>query len=148
MAETAPQPAQLKAAEPAALVPVPMAAAPAAAAAAAPAQAVPRIASPPAGLTGVSVGNNQNTHGLALLPSTWQGWPNFFDGLTDADADLLRLLDPFGDTGAVLGRFLAFEWRVGDSPLFHHTSVGLQWECVTLAPERVAVLGQRRRRGG
>ena len=108
MAETAPQPAQLKAAEPAAPVPVPMAAAPAAAAAAAAAQAVPRIACPPAGLTGVSVGNNQNNHGLALLPPTWPGRPNFFDRLTDADAEVLRLLGPFGDTGAVLGRLSAF----------------------------------------
>ena len=124
MLETASQPAQLKAAEPAAPVPVPMATAPAVVAAAAPAQAVSRIASPPAGLTGVSVGNNQNYHGLSLLPATWQGRPNFFDGLTDADADLLRLLGPFGDTGAVLGRFLAFEWRVGDGPLFRHTSMG------------------------
>ena len=117
-----------------------MAAAPAAAAAAAAAQAVPRIACPPAGLTGVSVGNNQNNHGLALLPPTWAGRPNFFDRLTDADAEVLRLLGPFGDTGAVLGRLSAFQWRVGDGPLFRDTSVGPQWHSATLAPERAAAL--------
>eukprot|EP01050_Picozoa_sp_SAG11_P016107 SAG11_NODE_2158_length_3731_cov_3.221641_4_plen_123_part_00 len=99
----------------------------------------PRIVAPTAGLTGVTVGLMTSTHGLALLPQDWVGKPNFFSTESEADSGLLRLLDPFCDEASFplcdeSFRFDAFQWSVGDGPLFVHKSPGPQWQSMTLSP--------------
>jgi hypothetical protein len=108
---------------------------------------VPRIVAPTAGVTGLTVGLMTSTHGLNLLPQDWVGKPNFFSAESEADSGLLRLLEPFCDEASCLFRhesfsFDAFQWSVGDGPLFVHKSPGPQWQSMTLWPEDLdALLG-------
>eukprot|EP01050_Picozoa_sp_SAG11_P006951 SAG11_NODE_562_length_8523_cov_38.875356_10_plen_715_part_01 len=108
---------------------------------------VPRIVAPTAGVTGLTVGLMTSTHGLNLLPQDWVGKPNFFSPESEADSGLLRLLEPFCDEASCPFRhesfsFDAFQWSVGDGPLFVHKSPGPQWQSMTLWPEDLdALLG-------
>eukprot|EP01050_Picozoa_sp_SAG11_P001594 SAG11_NODE_70_length_18450_cov_14.704975_15_plen_110_part_00 len=88
-------------------------------------RSIPRIVVSTAGLTGVTVGLMTSTDGLALLPQDWVGKPNFFSAESEADSGLLGLLGPFCDEANFpfcdeSFSFDAFQWSVGDGPLFVH----------------------------
>ena len=104
-------------------------------------QRVPFIAAPRAGLTSKPVGNMSSDVGLQTLPQTWAGYPNYFDETTAVDHDVLQLLNPFGDSGAVLDNLCDFSWTVAQGPLFQSSNAaGPQWTCMLMWPEEQARL--------